>query len=137
MYVQTNDYSTYDNYTVTARLSAQDEYSDIEDKNIVYDQFTIEIRDECHDIVTDTAITVFKSSATTTFSSVSSPFTFDMWEQQDMRISPIVFKNGITNGALAHTKCPTTYHITDINMERTEIYGNDYSITPNDKSGGE
>ena len=50
--LQTDDYTTYDNYTVLARIHAEDEYSEVEDplSNAIYDQFTIEIRDECYDI---------------------------------------------------------------------------------------
>jgi hypothetical protein len=50
MTLETSDYNTYDDYSVVARISASDPYSDVTDKNEVYDQFTIDVRDECHDI---------------------------------------------------------------------------------------
>ena len=39
------------------------------------------------------------------------------------------------SAALAHTKCPVDYQITDINAERSQIFGNDYAIRPDDGSG--
>ena len=47
----TNDYITHDNFSILARVSAEDLYSEVEGKDKVSDQFTIELRDECHDIV--------------------------------------------------------------------------------------
>ena len=38
---------------------------------------------------------------------------------------------------LSSTKCPIDYQITDINQERTESFGNDYYITPDDGSTAE
>ena len=38
---------------------------------------------------------------------------------------------------LSATKCPIDYQITDINQERTESFGNDYYITPDDGATAE
>lgn len=77
MTLETSDYNTYDDYSVVARIYASDPYSDVEDMNEVYDQFTIEVRDECHDIQTRTGITVTDQSSNT--ATASSPFTFYLW----------------------------------------------------------
>ena len=114
-------------------------------------QFTVEVRDECHDIIVHQdaggtkvgAIAITKNSDGSS-ATESSPFQFDMWEQQIMDIKKIEFANRNTpTVALAHTKCVVDYEITDINAERSEIFGatpgfvlgNDYYITPDDGSG--
>ena len=38
---------------------------------------------------------------------------------------------------LSSTKCPIDYQITDINQERTQSFGNDYYITPDDGATAE
>lgn len=67
-----------------------------------------------------------------------------MWEQQIMVINKVEYANRNTpTVALAHTKCPVDYEITDINAERSELFGTtpgfvlgtDYYITPDDGSG--
>jgi hypothetical protein len=49
--VYTNDFVRHDNATFIGRVTAEDLYSEVEDKNKITDQFTIELRDECHDII--------------------------------------------------------------------------------------
>lgn len=118
--LQTNDYTSYDNYSVQARITALDEYSEVDEplKSEVYDQFTVELRDECHDIQTKTAITITRTSDGSS-ATQSSPFEFDLWEQQDMTISKLVYENRFTSSTLAHDKCPVDYQITDSNAERS------------------
>ena len=49
-----------------------------------------------------------------------------------MIITQFVYENSLDGTVLGATKCPITYHITDINQERSESFGNDYDISPND-----
>ena len=70
-------------------MSAEDLYSEVDGKNKITDQFTVEVRDECHDIVllqdggasVIGDIKVTKDSDSSTESTVAAPFTYDLWEQ--------------------------------------------------------
>ena len=54
----TNDYVAYDDFSIIARVTAEDLYSEVEDKDKVTDQFEIQLRDECHDIQLHTSISL-------------------------------------------------------------------------------
>ena len=144
MTLQSDDYTNYDNFSVRARICAEDLYSEVEAPKlqVICDQFTVEVRDECHDIVVrqdgvgnDNGGLVITRHSDALAASASSPFEYDMWQQQHLDISRIYYANENTpTVALGHTKCPVDYEITDINAERSELFGNDYYITPDDGS---
>ena len=85
--LQTNDYTNYDNFSIIARIYAEDLYSEVEEPlfDEIYDQFTIEVRDECHDIglAEDGGGTVIGGIEITNSGSTASqasPFQFHLWE---------------------------------------------------------
>jgi hypothetical protein len=151
----TNDFTNYDNTSFLARVTAEDLYSEVEDKDKVTDTFTIELRDECHDIVPleDGSGNVIgniaiSDSATAQSGSgtESSPWVYHTWQQQTLAITKIRWanKNSVSTEITA-ARCIVDYEITDINQERSELFSShgdtrssnnnveyDYYITPND-----
>ena len=82
------------------------------------------MRDECHDIILQQdgsaadigGIKVTKNGAFWTESTEAAPFTYDLWQQQNLDINKIEYANLNTpTVALAHNKCVVDYEITDSN----------------------
>ena len=106
---------------------------------MIYDQFTIYLRDECYDMEVKTSLTITDDENGNAVASDGSRFTKHMWQQQRYTITQVVYGNAggdlVTDTSYTldtsfdQTKCPTRYYITDINQERTENFNNDFTIT--------
>jgi len=155
--IYTADFTNYDNTSFLVRVTAEDLYSDVEGKEKITDTFTIELRDECHDIVIydngsglspingNIAITD-SSSAKSGSGTEADPHVYHTWQQQTLAIKKIRFANKNTPTVpIDSTRCIVDYEITDINEERSELFSShgdtattnndpayDYYIHPND-----
>ena len=87
-------WASYGQYNITARLWAWDEFSDVASPQsytsggMIYDQFTIYLRDECYDMKVDTSLTITDDlDGPGNTASEGSRFAKELWEQQRYTIT--------------------------------------------------
>lgn len=112
--LNTWSYSVYNKPVVyTTKITAFNTVS-----SISY-QFNITVKDQCYDIAVTTPI-ILKDNTTNNQHTELDPFVWDLWQYTTAKITdPVVSIAG----------CPTTFTITDIDTERTQIPVSTLKIT--------